>query len=69
MSSGPMKAIAPLSLISVIILIAWVEDDLLLGKPDAEAIPMLAAMYVSFLPGKRPRKVKSFAESVGALLE
>lgn len=54
MSSGPMNAKAPLSFISVIIRMACVDEDLLRGKPDVDGIPMLAATYVSFLPGNRP---------------
>lgn len=54
-SSGPMKAIVPLSLISVIILMALAaRDDFLRAKPDDVGfVPMSAAKYSRRRPGSK----------------
>lgn len=57
-SSGPMKAIVPLSLISVIILMALAaREDFLRAKPDEVGfVPISAARYSRRRPGNKSKK-------------
>lgn len=60
-SSGPMKAIVPLSLISVIILMALAaRDDFFRARPEEVGfVPMSAAKYSRRRPGSKSKQTNT----------